>query len=74
MVKPWYMEQVFSKPLDHLSDKDLHKLKRFYMVQLELSLALLEAKPLGICKTTTLPREELNTLKRYSSDVSKEML
>ncbi len=27
------------------------KLRRFYMVQQELSLALLEAKPLGICKT-----------------------
>ncbi len=28
------------------------KLRRFYMAQRELSTALLQAKPLGICKTT----------------------
>ncbi len=28
------------------------KLRKFYMAQRALSLALLEAKPLGICKTT----------------------
>ncbi len=29
------------------------KLKNFYMAQVELSQALVEAKPLGICKITT---------------------
>ncbi len=28
------------------------RLRKFYMAQRELSQALLEAKPLGICKTT----------------------
>ncbi len=36
-----------------LSQECLNKLKNFGMVQLELSLALLEGKPLGICKITT---------------------
>jgi len=35
------------------TEEVLTKLKNFSMVQQELSLALLEAKPLGICKITT---------------------
>ncbi len=34
-----------------LSNKELSALKRFYMAQQALSQELLEAKPLGICKT-----------------------
>ncbi len=38
--------QVFTKEV-------IDKLRNFSMVQQELSAALLEAKPLGICKITT---------------------
>ncbi len=38
--------QVFTKEV-------IDKLRNFSMVQQELSVALLEAKPLGICKITT---------------------
>ncbi len=51
-MKPWYMELPFHNSPDHLSRKDYLKLRRFYTQQLALSQALLEAKPLGICKTT----------------------
>ncbi len=57
-----------------LTLKQQRLLREFYMVQQELAQELQQAKPLGICKTTTLPKEELLTLKRYSNDVSKEML
>ena len=53
MLKPWYMEQPFSRLRGQLSHKDLIKLRRFYTVQLELSQALLDGKPLGICRITT---------------------
>ncbi len=36
-----------------MSIKDLRMLRSFYMAQQALSLELLEAKPLGMCKTTT---------------------
>ncbi len=52
MTNPWYMEQPFKRLRDPLSREQLLKLRRFYTQQLALSQALLEAKPLGICKTT----------------------
>ncbi len=56
MVVPWYMELPCSKQPDLLSKDLLLKVRRFYMQQLALSEALLEAKPLGICKITTSER------------------
>ncbi len=56
MVVPWYMELPFNKQPDPLSRELLLKVRRFYMQQLELSQALLQAKPLGICKITTSGR------------------
>ncbi len=82
MIKAWYMQQPFLRLRDQLSDKDLHKLKRFYTQQLALSQELLEAKQLGTCKITTsvgslsldeylLTEGEANCI--LSSDASKEM-
>ncbi len=85
MINPWYMEQPFRRLRNPLSVKDLNTLKRFYTVQLGLSQALLEAKPLGTCKTTTseekvyqdiLHAEEEDVSQTNSisqKDVSKEM-
>ncbi len=58
MVKPWYMELGLQSHnmQDLLSKQELLKLRRFYMQQLALSQALLEAKPLGICKITMSER------------------
>ncbi len=58
MVKAWYMEQplVSARLPDHLSRQDLLKLRRFYTQQLALSVALLEARLPGICKTITSER------------------
>ncbi len=55
MVIPWYMDQGLQSPdtQNPLSKDSLLKLRRFFMRQLALSEALLEAKPLGICKITT---------------------
>ncbi len=36
-----------------VTQKQQRKLNNFYMAQRELSLALLEAKPLGICRIIT---------------------
>ncbi len=75
MTEDWPLAESYlnyCKP--SLTLKQLARLREFYMVQQALALELQEAKSLGICKTSTLPREELLTLKRYSSDVSKEML
>ncbi len=44
-----------------LSNRDIHKLKSFYMAQQALSRELLAAKQLGICKTSIsgrVPTEE----------------
>ncbi len=38
---------------DLCSDKDIVKLRNFYMSQRALSRELLDGKPLGICKTIT---------------------
>ncbi len=51
-MKAWYMELPFNSQHKSLSRTDYLKLRRFYTQQLALSQALLEAKPLGICKTT----------------------
>ncbi len=81
-MKAWYMEQPFLHLRDQLSNKDLIKLRRFYTQQLALSVALLDGKPLGICKTTTsgvnplqdtLLEEERLARCILSSDASKEM-
>ncbi len=53
MVGPWDIEQAFTK-------EALTKLKNFYTAQLELSQALVVAKPLGICKITTYVDPKLN--------------
>ncbi len=82
MLEPWYMVQPFNRLRGPLSDKDLHKLKRFFTQQLALSVALLAGRPLGICKTTTSGENPLldtfheeDVAKRCisSKDVSKEM-
>ncbi len=53
-MKKWFMESPFKGFQDNpLSRSSLLKLRRFYMQQLALSEALLAAKPLGICRTTT---------------------
>ncbi len=61
MIDPWYMEQPFRRLRDQLSKEDLLKLRRFYTQQLALSQALLEAKQLGICKTTTWGKNPLQS-------------
>ncbi len=59
---------------NNLSDKDIRRLKNFYMVQQALARELLEAKSLGICKTTTSGENPLVTQKGISSrNDSKEM-
>ena len=58
-MKPWYMASPFKNLPNPLSKQDLLKLRRFYMQQLALSEALLEAKPLGICKITTSERNHI---------------
>ncbi len=81
MINPWYMEQPFLRLRDQLSVKDLHKLRRFYTQQLALSVALLDGKPLGICKITTSGKNPLagtsvdDALENYISQKgdSKEM-
>ncbi len=69
MVEPWYMEQPFRRLRNRLSKQDYLKLRRFYMQQLALCQALLEAKPLGICKTTTSGENPLNESFHMEGDV-----
>ncbi len=44
-----------------LSPECREQVKKFYMAQLELSQELLEARPLGICKTTISGRNPLDS-------------
>jgi len=77
------MESPFKQQHNPLSKESLLKLRRFYTQQLALSQALLAAKPLGICKTTTLVgeacldtflEEDVNLISTTWDDVdSKEM-
>jgi len=53
MNKLCLTEQDFTKEV-------LTKLREFSMAQLALAVALLEAKPLGICKITTYVDPKLN--------------
>ncbi len=46
-----------------LSNKDINKLRSFYMQQRELLQELSEAKPLGICKITGLGESQLQVLR-----------
>ncbi len=55
-----------------LSGRDISKLKNFYMLQRELSLALSEAKPLGICRINSSVSRILGN-KSTSKEDSKEM-
>ncbi len=73
----WLLADLLDYP-GQLSDKDITKLRKFYMVQQALSRELQAGKPLGICKTIT---SGVNPLVRVSIDdilgkksVSKEML
>ncbi len=84
MNEKWYMEQPFRNLRGNPLSKDsLLKLRRFYTQQLALSQALLAAKPLGICRTTTsvgersldmFLEEDVNLISTTLADVdSKEM-
>ncbi len=70
MKKAWYMELPLQHLHDQLSKPQLLKLRRFYMQQLELSQALLEAKPLGICRITTSGRNPTLHIHRGEEDLN----
>ncbi len=65
--------ELCNQHLINCSPKVLKKLSRFFMRQRELSLALLEAKPLGTCKITTLIAHGSITTE-FSDVDSKEIL
>ncbi len=46
---------------NHLSPECREQVKKFYMAHLELSQALLVARPLGICKTTISGKNPLSS-------------
>ncbi len=82
MTEPWYMELPFSRLRGKLSQEDYLKLRRFYTTQLALCQALVDGKPLGICKITMsgenpsldMFHEEEKAVRCISSKgVSKEM-
>ncbi len=58
--------------LNSFSPKVISKLRSFYMLQSELSRELLEAQPLGICKTIGLTAKVVGTTKSIRRD-SKEI-
>ncbi len=72
MTEPWYMVLPFRKAPSQLSRMDYLKLRRFYMQQVALSQALLEAKLPGICKIIT--SEENQSLGTFQEEVSNDIL
>ncbi len=54
MIDQWLSSVLEASLHNRFSNKDLTKLKNFYMAQQALSRELQAAKQLGICKTTTL--------------------
>ncbi len=60
MVESWPGEEQFISYIrPSLTLKQLKTLREFYMVQQALAVELQEAKPLGICKTTTYPKNTI---------------
>ncbi len=65
-------EQFMNYCRPSLTLKQLRVLREFYMAQQALAVELLEAKPLGICKTTTSTKDPTIGIK-YSKKDSREM-
>ncbi len=75
MKADWPLAESFTSYLKpSLSLKELRVLREFYMAQQALAVELREAKPLGICKTTTSPSEGFNTHLKYFKEDLKEIL
>ncbi len=74
MMEDWPEAEQFTNYLKpSLTLKQLRVLREFYMAQQALAVELLEAKSLGICKTTTSTKTD-HTMKELSSEGSREML
>ncbi len=67
----WSPDKFYEK-LSGLQPSMVLKMKNFSTAQQALSLALLEAKPLGICKTTSSTKERRDGETPSSPNVARE--